>query len=384
MLSKSSNPQNLDSNNSNLKNTHLKSSNPETSHEGKERAQRAQKALKQMHQSQTMKLTMIVILSLMTIFIAPMFGLTFLTPWSDGSEIFWQMRVPRTLAAWLIGAGLSLSGLVFQAILRNPLAEPFTLGVAAGASLGAAIYIYFGVSLTLGVMSGISLFSFLGAGLITILIYQVNFRTGHSSFKLLLMGVILTFFISSILMLLQSLGQSSSALAMMSWMMGRLSFVSLTDLWQLLIVTSICFLLIYRFFPELNLLQQGEAIAFSRGVNSARIMGFLFLVVSLMTGIFVALAGPIGFIGMVIPHICRKLLGVDHRRLFIAVIFLGGMVLAIADTLGSVLLKPAEIPVGVITAILGAPFFLFILLREGKQQKFVVPNKNEKKCQKRV
>ena len=308
-----------------------------------------------------------------------MFGLTFLTPWGQDSEIFWQMRVPRTVAAWLVGAGLSLSGLVFQAILRNPLAEPFTLGVAAGASLGAAIYIYLGVSLTLGVISGVSLFAFIGASFITLLIYQVNFRAGHSPFKLLLMGVILTFFISSILMLLQSLGKSSSALAMMSWMMGRLSFVSLIDLWQLLIVTIVCCLLIYRYLPELNLLQQGEAIALSRGVNSARVMGLLFLVVSLMTGIFVAIAGPIGFVGMVIPHVARKLLGADHRRLFVAVIFLGGLVLVIADTLGSVVLKPAEIPVGVVTAIFGAPFFLFVLLREGRGQKFVVPKNNNKR-----
>ncbi|UNM95241.1 iron ABC transporter permease [Ignatzschineria rhizosphaerae] len=318
----------------------------------------------------------IVSMSLLSLIIAPMFGLTFLTPWSQGSDIFWQMRVPRTLAAWLVGAGLSLSGLVFQAILRNPLAEPFTLGVAAGASLGAAIYIYFGVTLTLGVISGISFFAFIGAGLITVMIYQVNFRSGHSPFKLLLMGVILTFFISSILMLLQSLGKSSSALAMMSWMMGRLSFVSLMDLYQLLGVTILCFALIYRYLPELNLLQQGEVVALSRGVNSGRVMGLLFLIVSLMTGVFVAIAGPIGFVGMVIPHVSRKLLGADHRRLFLAVIFLGGFVLVVADTLGSMILKPAEIPVGVVTAIFGAPFFLFVLLREGRVQKFIAPKDN--------
>lgn len=323
-------------------------------------------------------LAIMISLSIASLLIAPMFGLSFLTPWSEGYEIFWQMRVPRSLAAWLVGAGLSVSGLVFQAILRNPLAEPFTLGVAAGASLGAAIYIYFGITFTLSIISGVSLFAFMGAGFVTLIIYQVNFRVGHSPFKLLLMGVILTLFISSILMLLQALGKSSSALAMMSWMMGRLSFVSLTDLWQLLGITVIGLFVIYRYLPELNLLQQGESIAYSRGVNSARVMGFLFLIVSLMTGVFVALAGPIGFVGMVIPHVARKLLGADHQRLFIAVIFLGGMVLVIADTLGSVLLKPAEIPVGVMTAIFGAPFFLFVLLREGKAQKFVLPKKYQR------
>lgn len=339
----------------------------------------ALKALDQMRKSQRRKLGIIIVLSLLSLLIAPMFGLTFLTPWSEGSELFWQMRLPRTVAAWLVGAGLSIAGLVFQAILRNPLAEPFTLGVAAGASLGAAIYIYWGLTFTLGVMSGVSLFAFLGASIVTLIIYQVNFRTGHSPFKLLLMGVILTFFISSILMLLQSIGKSSSALAMMSWMMGRLSFVSITDLWQLLGITLVCFVMIFRYLPALNLLQQGEEVALSRGVQSARVMGILFVVVSLMTGIFVAIAGPIGFIGMVIPHIARKLFGTDHRRLFIATLFLGGLILVIADTLGAMILRPSEIPVGVITAILGAPFFLFVLLRDQHAQKFVVGMRNNKR-----
>lgn len=320
---------------------------------------------------QNRRLTLIIVISTVLLFITPMFGLTFLTPWGEGSQVFWQMRVPRALAAWMVGAGLSISGLVFQAILRNPLAEPFTLGVAAGASLGAAIYVYWGISFTLGILSGLSLFAFLGALLITVIIYQVNFRTGHSPIKLLLMGVILTFFISSILMLLQSLGQSSSALAMMSWMMGRLSFVTMTDLAQLTGVFFVSISIIYRYTTRLNLLQQGEDIALTRGINSAKVMGILFLIVSIMIGVFVALAGPIGFVGMVIPHIARRMLGVDHRLLFWAVLFLGGAVLVVADTLGSVILKPAEIPVGVITAILGAPFFLYILLKGAQSPKFI-------------
>lgn len=327
--------------------------------------------LQQQKKQQNHRLLIMVASSLILLLLMPMFGLTFLMPWGEGSEIFWQMRVPRSLAAWMIGAGLSVSGLVFQAILRNPLAEPFTLGVAAGASLGAAIYVYWGISFTLGIFSGLSLFSFLGALLITILIYQVNFRTGHSPIKLLLMGVILTFFISSILMLLQSLGQSSSALAMMSWMMGRLSFVTMTDLAQLAAVFFVSIVIIYTYTTRLNLLQQGEDVALTRGINSARVMGTLFLIVSMMTGIFVALAGPIGFVGMVIPHIARRLLGADHRLLFWAVLFLGGATLVVADTLGSVVLKPAEIPVGVITAILGAPFFLYILLKGSHSPQFI-------------
>lgn len=317
------------------------------------------------------RLWVIIVMSLLVLITMPMFGLTFLTPFGDGSAIFWQMRVPRSLAAWMVGAGLSLSGLIFQAILRNPLAEPFTLGVAAGASLGAAIYIYLGLSFTLGVLSGLSLSAFLGALLITGIIYQVNFRTGHSPIKLLLMGVILTFFISSILMLLQSLGKSSSALAMMSWMMGRLSFVSLTDLGQLAVVFGVTSAIIFGFTTRLNLLQQGESVALSRGINSRRVMAFLFLIVSLMTGVFVAIAGPIGFIGMVIPHIARHFFGSDHRLLFWASLFLGGAVLVVADTLGSVILRPAEIPVGVITALLGAPFFLYILLKGQQIPRFI-------------
>lgn len=331
--------------------------------------------LQQRKRAQYIKLSMIMLISMSVLLIMPMFGLTFLMPWGEGSTVFWQMRVPRTLAAWMIGAGLSVSGLVFQAILRNPLAEPFTLGVAAGASLGAAIYVYLGVSFTLGIISGLGVFSFLGALFVTLMIYQVNFRTGHSPLKLLLMGVILTFFISSILMLLQSLGSASSALVMMSWMMGRLSFVTMTDLGQMSIVFLIGMLVIYRYRERLNLLQQGEDVALTRGINSARVMGVLFLIVSIMTGIFVALAGPIGFVGMVVPHVARRLLGADHRILFWATLFLGGATLVVADTLGAVILRPSEIPVGVITAIFGAPFFLYILLKGHQSPKFVKSHK---------
>lgn len=331
----------------------------------------SQAILQQRKRGQYIKLGIIVFISMLLLLTMPMFGLTFLTPWGEGSAVFWQMRIPRTVAAWMIGAGLSVSGLVFQAILRNPLAEPFTLGVAAGASLGAAIYVYLGVSFTLGIISGLGAFSFLGALLVTMMIYQVNFRTGHSPIKLLLMGVILTFFISSILILLQSLGSASSALVMMSWMMGRLSFVTMTDLGQMGIVFVIGMIVIYRYRAQLNLLQQGEDIALTRGINSARVMGVLFLIVSIMTGVFVALAGPIGFVGMVVPHVARRLLGADHRMLFWATLFLGGATLVVADTLGSVILRPAEIPVGVITAIFGAPFFLYILLKGHQAPQFI-------------
>ena len=331
----------------------------------------ALQALQQERRRKGWLLGIIVMVSLLAILISPMFGLTFMTPWDEGSQvIFWQMRVPRTLTAWIVGAGLSLAGLVFQAILRNPLAEPFTLGVAAGASLGAAIYIYWGLTFTLGILSGIGLFAFLGAGIITLLIYSVNFRGGHSPLKLLLIGVILTFFVSSILMLLQSLGKSSSALAMMSWMMGRLSFVSFTELLQVAGIFVIVAGMVYQMRVKLNLLQQGEAVALSRGIRSQRVTGILFLGVSLMTGIFVAVTGPIGFIGMIIPHVARRLFGADHRWLFWATLFLGGLVLVIADTLGTLILKPAEIPVGVVTAILGAPFFLYILLKGQKSAQF--------------
>lgn len=329
-----------------------------------------------LHLAHQRKLRLLIVLlgfSLLVIMIAPMFGLTFMTPWGEQSSIFWQMRFPRMLAAWCVGAGLSVSGLVFQAILRNPLAEPFTLGVAAGASLGAAIYIYLGLSFTLGLISGISFAAFLGATLITLLIYTMHFRRQADPMRLLLMGVILTFFISSILMLLQSLGKSSSALAMMSWMMGRFSMISLTELWQLLLVTIVGLGIISLFSGQLNLLQQGDVVAFTRGVDSSKTMGILFLVVSLMTGIFVALTGPIGFVGMLVPHVVRKLFGADHRWLIPASILLGGTILIVADTIGSLLLRPAEIPVGVVTAIFGAPFFLYILLKKQRQAHFVKP-----------
>lgn len=315
---------------------------------------------------------MLLGMSLVMVIVAPSFGLKWIWPWeSDEALIYWQMRVPRVLSAWLLGAGLALSGMVFQALLCNVLAEPFILGVASGAALGAASYIYLGLSFSLWIFSGISLLAFLGASLISTLIYIVAFwrrEIGRDpTFKLLLMGVILSFFTSSLIMLLQAVGNPARALEFMRWMMGSLSGLHYGDVIQLSIMVALGGLGALYSSPKLNILQHGNIVALTRGVHPQRVMAQLFLLITAMVALFVAIAGPIGFVGLVVPHLARRYFGNDHRQLTPVAMLLGGAVLVIADLLGVLLFAPAEIPVGVITAILGAPFFLYLLFKQDRK-----------------
>lgn len=317
-------------------------------------------------------ITLIILglLSFSSLLITPFIGLENINPtklWQDFPaihNIFWNIRVPRVLTAWLIGAMLAISGMVFQAILRNPLAEPFTLGIASGSALGAAIYIHAGLSFSLWVFSGLSFAAFIGAIAITSLIYYLNKSRLESVSRLLLVGVILSFFCSSFVMILQAIGKPQDSYRLMQWMMGTIANINYSEIISLVIVMSISTLIIALLTPKLNLLSAGHTIAITRGVQPSYIFIPLFFLVSLMVGTMVAASGPIGFVGLVVPHITRRLIGNDHRYLWMAVILLGGFVLVIADLVARLLFAPSELPVGVITALLGAPFFIFILLKD--------------------
>lgn len=311
-------------------------------------------------------LSLLLIIVLLVLMVAPSVGKVWLNPFNLGEEaaIYWQLRVPRVLLAALSGAGLALGGVVFQAILRNPLAEPFILGIASGAALGAASVIYFGVGLsfTLLFLPLLSLSAFIGATLVAIILYLFAIRREADRLRLLLMGVIISLFASSLMMLLQSLGDPSHALSLMRWMMG--SFAG-ADGAKVLLAGSVLplWLIIYRYGRALNLLRHGQIMATTRGVNSRKVIAWLFIWVSLLTAILVSISGPIGFVGLIIPHIARQWFGGDHRQLLLAAPLLGAIFLVLADLLGQWLFMPAEIPVSVITALLGAPFFLLLLLK---------------------
>ena len=280
------------------------------------------------------------------------------------ATIFWQIRIPRVMLAMLAGMGLSLGGVVFQAIFRNPLATPFTLGVAGGASLGITLSLFFGISFTILGISGLSLAALLGALLSITLVYGISRATGNTSpHSMLLGGVAISFFFSSLILLFQYLGDISNTFRIIHWLMGDLSRASYDTVLQALPFILSGILITTIFHRELNLLTLHDDLASSYGLNVERMRAILFLAVSLMIAGIITVCGPIGFVGIMAPHICRLIIGTNHRHLIPASILFGGTFLVICDTIARTLATSAEVPVGIITALLGGPFFLWLLFR---------------------
>lgn len=276
-------------------------------------------------------------------------------------QIFWDIRVPRVCLGLLCGSALAVGGLVFQGLFRNYLACPFTLGVSTGAAFGAAFYFWLGLSFVFLGVSGSSLFAFFGALITIFSVYALS--AGLASSAMLLAGVVVSFFFSSLIVFLQYVSDFQGMFKIMRWLMGGFETVgwnSVTSIFPFVLLG----LSIVRFLErDLDLLSLGDELAASRGTSVSRVRFALFLATSLMVGGVVSVCGPIGFVGIMVPHICRQLLGFGTRGLTVASAVLGGAFLALCDTVGRSVVPPYEIPVGVITALLGGPFFLWILLR---------------------
>ena len=283
----------------------------------------------------------------------------------DEAEIFWQLRVPRVALAFLAGVALAIGGMVFQALFRNDLATPFTLGVSSGAALGATLYLRLGLAFSLGWFDGLTLAAFAGALLAVSLVTALaRARPDASGGTMLLSGVAVSFTLSSLLLFVHYTSDAAQSFNILRWLMGRLDVVGPDSVYLLLpfvVVGGGLGLLLHR---DLNLMAVGEEFAVSRGVDARRTRGMLFVATSLMVGGVVSICGPIGFVGMMAPHICRQLVGADHRWLGPATLLFGGSFLALCDLLSRSVVAPAEIPVGVVTALLGGPFFLWLLVRK--------------------
>ncbi len=285
-------------------------------------------------------------------------------PWSEiwSKGIFW-LRLARTSIAAVAGAGLSVAGVVFQSLLRNPLAEPYVLGVTAGAGVGAALAIVLGITAAgLWTVPGMA---FAGA-LATIVLARALARTPSGSVPvetLLLAGVTLSAVLNSLLMFLVSIAPSDKLHGVVWWLLGNLQ---ITD-WRLLeIAAAVVFAglaVCIVFARDLNLMALGEEPAAHLGLDVERSRRTFLLVASLMTGATVATSGLIGFVGLIVPHAVRMLVGPDHRRLVPATALAGATFLILADCLARTLLAPIEIPIGVVTALAGGPLFLMLLRR---------------------
>ncbi len=312
-------------------------------------------------------LVFLSVVSLALLGLAPFVGLTEITNDVVREQILFDIRLPRALFAFVAGSGLALCGMVFQAMFHNPLATPFTLGVASGASFGAAVTVFLGLSFSLLGFDAVTVGSFLGALLAISFVYGISqFRYGFSSETLLLTGVATSFFFSSLILFTQYLSNINDSFRIMRWLMGSLSVTGYQQLMQLLPIVTVSSAIIIWLSRELNLLMAGDDIAISRGVEVKRVRYLLFLTTSLCVGGIVALCGPIGFVGMMVPHICRLIIGTDHRWLIPATLMFGGGFLILCDTVARIVIAPAELPVGVITTLLGGPFFLWLLVRSRK------------------
>jgi len=322
----------------------------------------------------------LLILSAITIFlIAPFWGIeslslkSILIPDEQVKfDIFWKIRLPRVITAFLAGAALAISGMAFQAMFRNPLATPFTLGVSSGAAFGAAIYIKIGVIFSIIGISGQAFFAFTGAVFSVLLVYGLSqIRKGFTTATMLIAGVAINFFFSSLILFIQYLSDFANSFRIIRWLMGGFEVVGFRPVFTLLPFVTLGSIIIFFQINELNVLTLGEDIALSRGVAVKKAKAVLFFATSIMIGGVVSVCGPIGFIGMMAPHICRLIIGAEHRFLTPASFFFGGAFLVLCDTLSRLLIAPAEIPVGVITALLGGPFFLWLLV-SGMSEKSVL------------
>ncbi|RLB28838.1 MAG: iron ABC transporter permease [Deltaproteobacteria bacterium] len=280
------------------------------------------------------------------------------------SMILAKIRLPRILLAGLVGFTLSLGGVVFQVLLRNPLAEPFILGISSGAAIGAIG----GIVLGLGFTVGVPLLAFLSALGTILLVMGISSRHGGlESSTLLLTGVIVNAFFTAIIMFFIATASDSRLHSMLFWLYGDLSqskYIQLSICLPLVLIVSG---VIYLFSRHLNLIVGGEQSALHMGVEVELVKWVSFIGISLITGVVVSFSGIIGFVGLIVPHLMRMILGPDHRVLLPASALGGAVFLIAADTVARTIISPSELPVGVITAFLGAPFFIYLLKKRGSQ-----------------
>jgi iron complex transport system permease protein len=279
---------------------------------------------------------------------------------STMTDIIWYIRLPRVALASLVGATLSLGGLVFQALLRNSLAEPYILGISGGSAVGAII----GILLGLSRFPGVALLAFAGSMVTLLMVLAIS--SGKASMKkdaLILSGVMVNAFCSSIIMFLISLTQDSRLHNILFWLMGDLSMSDPKEIMLLALTLFPCFALLFLLARPMNLLLMGEDMAANMGVNVRLVSILLLVITSFMVSATVCHSGLLGFVGLVMPHLLRLSFGPDHRLLVPSCILGGAAYLVLCDLLARSLPSQGEMPVGVITALIGAPLFIFLLKR---------------------
>jgi len=279
---------------------------------------------------------------------------------SDDWLVIFGLRLPRIALGIIVGASLSVAGASFQALLRNPLADPYVLGVSSGAALGAIL------SLLWAPHGGLvmQMAAFAGAALTTTAVYFLGRRGGQlDSSTLLLAGIITASFLSAVIMFLMTTLAGRDLRGMAFWLMGDLATTPAVSMGLLFLVMGVTIGAIYTTTPDLNLILTGEDEARHLGVNVGRVKVVVYIAASLLTGLAVSVSGSIGYVGLLVPHLVRMLFGSDYRLLIPATALAGAIIIVAADMLGRTVMAPTELPVGAMTAVAGAPVFIYLLRR---------------------
>ena len=277
------------------------------------------------------------------------------------SQIIFEIRLPRILYGLAVGGGLSIAGAVFQAMLINPLAEPYILGISSGGTFGAVLSFLIGASFL-----GTQALAFIGAISVMIIVFLLGKRFGELEPNVLLLsGVMVGAFFSAAILLLMGL-LNYSLRPSIFWLIGNLSLADKNNLLPVLSITFAITIILIMLSNKFNVLSLGTEFAKQLGVNANHIKNITYILTSILIGTLVSVSGIIGFVGLLIPHVCRMIFGIDNRIIFPASFFIGGSYLVLADTIARTIISPAELPVGAITALIGAPIFIYLLRRRFK------------------
>ena len=305
-----------------------------------------------------------VIFSLFLLLIAPFFGqidiemskINLLS--SIEYKLFWDLRVPRVVVAFFTGALLALSGLIFQSIFRNPMSTPFTLGVASGATLGTAFAIVFGL------VSLIAVFGFLGALFTIIVLFTITSRLkAYETSSLLLIGIALSFFYSAALMILFYISDETQSYEIVRFTMGSLDVVGFMQTLPVAVAAILLLFVTIKYKMEIKLLLTSYDNAFLKGIEVKKVNTILLISVSIAIGVAVSITGPIGFVGLIVPHILKVVSKKSADKLIVPTFFYGGIFLVLCDLISRNLGTASDVPIGVVTSFLGGPFFIYLLVR---------------------
>ena len=283
-------------------------------------------------------------------------------------EIFFKIRLPRLLMGFIAGAVLSIAGLSFQTIFQNPLASPFTLGVASGASLGAAIIIKANIHFEIFGVSASFLGAFAGS-LISVffIVSMMRLKKTDRSYTMLLSGIAFSFFASSMILLLNYLGDITDSFKMARWTMGTLDVIDYAPVLRAMPFLIVSLGVVLYYYRELDIIIFGKDFAYSKGVDTEKIERIFFILISFSVGGIISVCGPIAFVGLIIPHLVKLIMKMRHIQLSIACVFAGGTFLSLCDILARMLLKTSQLPIGIITSSLGAPFLIFLLIKKSSK-----------------